>query len=59
MTKIHAIVLRRHTHGDEDYAVDRVIALAPSQLDDLAGVGLVRKATAKEVAQAKQDKTAA
>ena len=52
--KIKAFVLRSHTNGDDDNAKGDVIDLPTSQFSDFKGVGLVREATDKEIADVKK-----
>ena len=52
MKKIPAFVLLRHTNGDEQHQKDTVVQVHEGQFASLAGVGLIRKPTAKELAAA-------
>jgi len=60
--KRHATALRAFTHADESFAAEQVILnMDPGQFADWSadGVGLVREATAAEVATARGDKPVA
>ncbi|GGE75120.1 hypothetical protein [Sphingomonas prati] len=60
ISKKHAVALQQITHGDDAFAQSAVIiGMHAGQFGDWEMAGLVREATATEVAAAKGEKTVA